>query len=380
MNRLGRIVRGALLLALLVGPAARTSSVLHAAPDSPEARVACAMNRLDLRGKVGQLFMVAIAGHQPSRHTANLLRAWQAGGIILFERNIGSAADLKALIAYAQQAAPLPLLVATDQEGGPVVRVRVGLTPLPAPAYYGRLGSADRVYADTRLQGFALRALGINLNLAPVVDVRASPDSAIGRRSFGPNPQLDAALVSAAIRGYQSAGIGATAKHFLGLGEVHQNADLGLPIVHASRAELEAGAMVPMRAAVRADVAAIMMTRVVIPALDPSGTTAYASATMIQNVVRSELGYTGALITDSLLSHAVLVGPGPSVAAVAALHAGDDILLLGTGEAIYEPQTTQAIAAVGEAVALGHIPMARLDDAVTHVLRLKARLGLLPPC
>jgi beta-N-acetylhexosaminidase len=371
---LGAIV----LIAILAAPQARTVTTLAA--DTPEARVACAMNRLDLRAKVGQIMMVAVAGDQPTRHMANILRTWQPGGIVLFSRNVGTAADLRALIASAQQVAPLPLLVATDQEGGPVTRIRVGLTPLAAPSIYGQLGSSTRVYDDTRAQGLALRALGINLDLAPVVDVKSVPDSAIGRRSFGPNPQLDAELAAAAIRGYQAAGIGATAKHFLGLGSVKANADLSLPVVKATRAQLESGPLVVMRAAVQADVAAMMITRVVIPALDPSGTTAYASSAMINNVVRGELGYTGMLLTDSLLTQAILQGPGSNVAATAALQAGDDMLLLGTGEAMNEPEITQAINAVGEAVALNRIPLSRLDDAVLHVLRLKARLNLLPAC
>jgi beta-N-acetylhexosaminidase len=363
-----------LLIAVPVGRQA------YAAPDSPEARVQCALVGMNLRDKVGQIFMVAVDGTRPTRHMQNVLRSWRAGGIVLFSRNVGSAADLKNLIAGMQQAAPLPLLVATDQEGGPVVRIRVGLTPLPAPAYYGSLGSSDRLYADTRDQGLALRKLGVNLNLAPVVDVRDTPTSAIGTRSFGPDPALDAALVRAAIRGYQSAGIGATAKHFLGLGEVQENADLTLPVVKVSRATLEARDLVPMRAAVAVDVSALMVTRVVIPALDPTNTAAYASVPMVQGIIRGELGFKGMIITDSLLSTAVVLGPGPQIAALAALRAGDDMLLLGTGVAVGEPQITAAIEAVAEAVALGRIPLSRLNDAVTHVLQLKARLGLLPPC
>jgi beta-N-acetylhexosaminidase len=336
---------------------------------SPDVLVQCTLARMDLRDKVGQIMMVSIDGTRTTRHMQNLLRAWRAGGIVLFSRNVGT-----------QRAARPPLLVATDQEGGLVARIRVGLTPLPSPAYYGRLGSSDRLFADTQSQGLALRRLGINLNLAPVVDVRDTPDSAIGDRSFGPDPALDAALVRAAIRGYQSAGIGATAKHFLGLGEVRENADLTLPVVNVSRATLEARDMVPMRAAIAVDVAALMVTRVVIPALDPTRTTAYASAPMVQGIIRGELGFKGAIITDSLLTPAILAGPGPATAALAALRAGDDILLLGTGTAVGEPLIAGAIQAVAEAVALGRIPLSRLDDAVTHVLRLKARLGLLTHC
>ncbi len=368
-----------LLLAVLLfaAPAAQARS---GAGDGPEARVACVFQRLDIRDKVGQIAMVSIDGAGPLRHTANMLRAWRTGGIILFSRNVGTAANLKALIANAQSAVKIPLLVATDQEGGPVVRIRVGLTPLAAPSFYGALGSTARVYMDTRTQGLALKALGINFNLAPVVDVRVAANSAIGRRSFGSNPTIDAMLVSAAIQGYQAAGIGATAKHFLALGEVRLNADLSLPVVNATRAQLEARDMPPMRAAIKADVAAIMVTRVIIPALDPTRTTAYASPVMVGGIIRGELGYTGTIITDSLLTPAIFAGPGPVVAALAALRAGDDILLLGGGDKPYEPEINRVITAVGQAVALGQVSMSRLDDAVMHVLRLKARLGLLPPC
>jgi hypothetical protein len=195
---------------------------------------------MDTQTKVGQVFMIAIDGSKPSRALTDLIRAWQPGGIVLFSRNIGSANDLKALIAGAQAAAPLPLLVATDQEGGSVTRIHVGLTPLPAEAVYGAIGSAARVYQDTLAQGKALKSLGINLDLAPVVDVRVNTKSAIGSRSYGPDPALDSILVTAAVLGYQAAGIGATAKHFIGLGEVQANADLNLPVVKASRAEIEA--------------------------------------------------------------------------------------------------------------------------------------------
>jgi beta-N-acetylhexosaminidase len=367
----------ALTILLVLTPVAQAR---YRPADTLDGRVACAFQRLDVRDKIGQISMVSIDGSGPLRHTANILRAWRAGGIILFSRNISTAANLKALIANAQSAEKIPLLVAADQEGGPVVRIRVGLTPLPAPSFYGALGSTARVYEDTRAQGLALKALGINLNLAPVIDVRVAANSAIGRRSFGSNPNLDAELVTAAIQGYQAAGIGATAKHFLGLGEVRLNADLTLPVVNATRAQLELRDMPPMRAAIKANVAAIMVTRVIIPALDPTRTTAYASPTMVGGIIRGELGYTGALITDSLLTPAIFAGPGPVVAALAALGAGDDILLLGGGDRPYEPEINRVITAVGQAVALGRIPISRLDDAVLHVLRLKARLGLLPPC
>lgn len=368
-----RILLAALLIALPAGQA-------NAAADSPARRAACAYSRMDLRAKIGQIFMVAVDGTGPTRHMATVIRAWHPGGIILFSRNVSDAASLRAMIAYLQHASRLLLLVATDQEGGQVARITVGLTPLPAPAYYGGLPTTRQLDLDTRAQGAGLKKLGINMNLAPVVDVLDSPSSAIGDRSFGPDPLLDARLVAVAIRGYQASGIAATAKHFLALGSVTENADLALPVVTASRATLEKRDLLPMRAAVKAGVLAMMATRVSIPALDPTGTAAYASTTMIQGTIRRELGFKGLIITDSLLSDAVLSGPGSTAAALAGLRAGDDMLLLGSGGPLDEPRVAAAIAAVGESVSLGHIPLARLDDAVRHVLTLKAALGLLPRC
>jgi beta-N-acetylhexosaminidase len=374
MLHLGRTARLASIVALLLMP----QRTLALARSDAATQVACLLQRMNAQTKVGQLFMVGIGGTAPSAYTAGLLRSWRAGGVILTASNVGSASDLAALTTGLQRAATFPLLIATDQEGGEVARVQVGLTPLPSESYYGSIGSSTRVYDDTLAQGRALKRLGINLNLAPVVDVLSNPYSAIGSRSFGPNAALDAGLAAAAIKGYQDAGIAATAKHFLGLGSVVTNADDALPVVAASRSTLEARDLVPMRAAVKAGVAALMVTRVLIPALDPR-TTAYASPAIVQGIIRQELGYTGAIITDSLLSPAVLSGPGPATAAVAALQAGDDALLIGGG-GLDVPHTQQAIDAVRAALAHGTISMARLNDAVTHVLQLKAKLGILPRC
>jgi beta-N-acetylhexosaminidase len=370
-----RYVAQAVMLGALLAASVR-APVQAAAGTS--AQVACVLARLNTQAKIGQLFMVGVGGTLPSAYTAGLLRSWRPGGVILTGSNVGSAADLKALTAGLQRAASLPLLISTDQEGGEVARIQVGLAPLPSESYYGGVGSTSRVYADTQTQGKALKRLGINLDLAPVVDVLSNPFSAIGSRSFGPDPALDAKLAAAAIKGYQSAGIGATAKHFLGLGSVTTNADYALPVVTADRATLEARDLAPMRAAVKAGVDTLMVTRVLIPALDPR-ITAYASPTIVQGIIRRELGFKGAIMTDSLLSSAVLLGPGPATAALAALKAGDDILLLGGG-GLDVPHTQQAIDAVRQAIASGAIPMSRLNDAVTHVLQLKAKLGLLPRC
>jgi beta-N-acetylhexosaminidase len=369
---LGRL---AVMATLFLAPALSDQSVGRAASNP----ALCLLHKMTTPAKIGQILMVGIPGTGMSATLANTLRRWQPGGVILFEGNVGTAAQLYQFTAALQQTAHLPLLVATDQEGGSVVRIHVGLMPLRSEAYYGATTSPARLTAVTYRQGRALKALGVNLNLAPVMDVLDTPYSAIGSRSFGANPQRDARLVAAAVRGYQQAGIGATAKHFLALGAADQNADYTMPVVTASRAVLEARDMVPARAAVQAGVDAMMVTRVLITAFDPQ-TAAYASAKVVQGVIRHELGFRGLIITDSLLSSAVLSGPGPVTAALAALQAGDDLLLVGTDSALNATQVEAVRTAIAQAVAQGTVPLSRLNDAVLHVLQLKATLHLLPRC
>lgn len=340
---------------------------------------ACTLARLSTAARIGQILMVSVPGTAVTPAVSRALAQWKPAGIILFSGNITSASKLKTFIWGLQHRSTLPMLISVDQEGGVVARVRVGLIPLPSEAYYGKLGSADRVFSDTRSQGRALKSLGINLNLAPVADVLDTPSSAIGSRSFGPDPATDAALAAAAVRGYQAAGIGATAKHFLALGSARVNADYALPVVADSRATLERRDMVPFRAVVSAGVDALMVTRVLLKAFDPA-TAAYASPIVVQGVIRTELGYRGLIMTDSLLSNAVISGPGPVTAALAALAAGDDLLLFGSGAALNTAAIDGVIAALTQAVASGTVSKTRLDDATLHVLRLKARLGLLPRC
>jgi beta-N-acetylhexosaminidase len=328
------------------------------------------LSRMTLAQKVAQLFMVPVNGADLTRE----VRDWQVGGLILFGYDVGAPEQWRSFIAGAQRLSRLPLLIATDEEGGDITSISPAVVPpLLSPHQYGLMGSTGRVYQDALATGRGLRALGIMMDLAPVVDVLDNPDSPIGDRSFGADPALAARLGAAAVGGLQAAGIAATAKHFLGLGSVAADAHRALPLVERTRTQLEAVELVPMRAAVAAGVDALMVTHSVIPALDPSGTPASLSP-RIMSYIRHQLGFKGLIITDSLAMGGLTVWVKTNEeASVRAIAAGADIALLATVATVVR----RAMDDVQHAVVTRRIPIATIDDAVRHVLQLKLKLGLL---
>ena len=326
------------------------------------------MAHLTIQQKIGQMVMAPID---------SVAATGRIGGVLLFGANVASPQQGRALIASLQRAEAVPLFVAVDQEGGEVSTMSAGggVPAMLAPAQYGAIGSAERVYRDALATGRALRALGVNMDLAPVLDVLVDPNSPIGSRSFGRYPALVARLGTAAIHGYQDAGIAATAKHFLGLGSSQVESHHNLPTVLRTAQQLEQGELVPMRAAIAAGVDALMVTHAAIPAFDPSGTPASLSRAVVTGVVRNRLGYRGLVMTDSLamggLSAHIKSIPD---AAVQAIEAGNDVVLIAAD--VHTIRDT--LTALDRAVFSGHIPVATVDAAARRILTLKARLGLLP--
>lgn len=327
---------------------------------------------MTLAQKVGQVFMVPNEG----AGTNQLIRRWQPGGLILYQADVVSAAQGRALIATDQGSAAISLLVATDDEGGAVSQIAAaaGVPLMLSAQQYGSIGSPQRVYQDALASGRALRALGVNMDLAPVLDILVDPNTSIGDRSYGADPHLVTRLGIAAIHGFQDAGLAATAKHFLGLGSVATDEHQGLPVVSRSQQQLESAELVPMRAAIRTGVDALMVTHTVIRALDPTGTPASLSRRIVSDFIRRYLGYRGVIITDSLAMGG-LSGHITSIAAAAvqAVKAGNDMVLISADA----PTIQGALDAVTREVQRGRISMASIDAAVRRILTLKYKLRLL---
>lgn len=325
-----------------------------------------------LEEKVGQLFVVSFSGLSPTPAFLSLLQRRALGGVTLFARNCAGAQQVKGLIATLQRAAPFPLLVSVDQEGGSVVRIKGGIHTFPAEAAYGQVGSPARVSADAAITAADLKGIGVTLNLAPVVDVLGNGRSPIGTRSYGSDPRLVSALSVAAIKGYQQHGMACVAKHFIGLGHTSIDSHESLPTVNKTLAQLEADDLIPFRAAIAAGVSAVMVAHVALPAIDPVHRPASLSPVIIKNVLRKGLRFHGVVMTDSLTMGALPAGGGAE-AAERAFIAGSDLLLLAENRDIPAAVIEDAVERIVAAVRSGRVSERRLDRSVSRVLALKRR-------
>ncbi|OKJ00544.1 beta-N-acetylhexosaminidase [Streptomyces sp. CB01249] len=351
------------------------------------------ISRMSLEEKVGQLFVMRVYGHSATdpdqadidanlaeigvRTAAEMIAKYHVGGIIYFAwahntRDPHQIAELSNGIQRAGLAGPsrVPLLISTDQEHGIVCRVGEPATLMPGAMALGAGGSRSDARRAGQIAGAELAAIGINQNYAPDADVNVNPaNPVIGVRSFGSDPQSVADMVAAQVKGYQSAGIASTAKHFPGHGDTSTDSHTGLPVIGHTReqwAELDAP---PFRAAIAAGIDSIMTAHIVVPALDPAEDPATLSKPILTGILREELGYDGVVVTDSLGMEGVRTKYGDDRVPVLALQAGVDQLL-------NPPSLEVSWNALLAAVKSGEVSEARLDESILRILRLKTKLGL----
>jgi beta-N-acetylhexosaminidase len=322
--------------------------------------------------------MVGFEGLEPSPDVRRLIREFGAGSVILFARNVDSPEQVAELVRELQAIArdaghELPLLVAVDQEGGRVQRLRGPWTVWPAARALGRSGSEELARRTGAALAAELSACGILWDLAPVVDVDTNPlNPVIGDRSFGDDPALVARLGAALIQGLQDAGVGACAKHFPGHGDTALDSHLELPALDHSRSRLHDVELRPFRAAVAAGVASIMTAHVLVRELDDR-LPATLSPRVVSELLRGELRYDGVVVADDLEMKAIAGRFKPGPAAVLAALAGCDVL-----PACKSPDVqVEAIEALVRAEQAGEIAWKAGDAAAGRIRRLKQRL-LLP--
>lgn len=298
-------------------------------------------------------------------------------GVCLFGHNVEGAEQVRGLTGALRAERP-EALVASDEEGGSVSRLDAGLgSPWPGAAALGVLDDLDATHAVARGLGRQARAAGVDLVLAPVLDVNSEPDNpVIGVRSFGADPDLVARHGVAFVRGLQDAGVLGCAKHFPGHGATRTDSHVGLPVLDVDAATWRARDLPPFAAAVSAGVPCVMTAHVVVRALDDAPATTSAA---VLDILRDELGFDGVLVSDALDMRAISDGLGRRAGAVRALAAGVDLLCIGNPafpDGYDEAEAVDGIAtAVVEAVECGDLPMARLEDASRRVARLARPLG-----
>jgi beta-N-acetylhexosaminidase len=339
----------------------------------PPAEVARLLRSLPLRDRIAQLIMPWIPGTYNAfdDSTFSQVIGWvdtlHVGGIVV---SIGSPVDIAAKLNFLQRRSRLPLLITSDLEGGTSFRFTGG-TPFPTNMGVGAGGSESDAYSMGRVTAEEGRAAGIHVTFSPVADVNNNPaNPIINTRAFGGDPIQVARLVSAAVQGTEDGGMLATAKHFPGHGDTDIDSHISLPVIRADWSRLTSLELVPFRAAIAAGVSVVMSAHVALPALPgDSARPATLAPDILTGILRDSLGFKGLVITDALNMGALVGTYGAGEAAVLALLAGTDILLMPA-------DTRAAIDAVEAAVQSGRVTRERLDQSVRRVLEAKHRLGL----
>lgn len=341
---------------------------------SEEAKwVANTMEKMTLEEKVGQLIACRYTGRfvnldsEYVNDLKTLVREQKIGGLILFAGNVYETAHLTNSL---QEKAKIPLLIASDLERGLGNQID-GATLFPPVMSLGAAGSEELAYRMGKITALEARAIGIHMTYAPVVDVNINPENPIiNVRSFGEDPEQVGRLAVPFIKGCQENGLIATAKHFPGHGDTIEDSHTVLPTVNADRDRLEKVEIYPFRIAVESGVQAIMAAHLHLPALDPTpNVPSSLSKPILTDLLREELGFKGIIVTDAMGMGGVTTLFEPEEAALRAIKAGIDMVLL-------PPKPKEVIDALVQAVRDGDITEDRIDLSVKRILEAKARLGL----
>jgi beta-N-acetylhexosaminidase len=332
------------------------------------------MQSLSLPQKIGQLLMCGFDALDVNEHITQMIREYHIGGVILFKRNIHSPEQIKTLnIALQQlnaQTNPLPLMISIDQEGGVVARIETGITYLPGAMALAAAQDLQGVHDIYAVVGRELRALGIHINFAPVVDVNNNAKNpVIGVRSFGENAEEVSMLMQQAMQGLKDGNIVSVVKHFPGHGDTTVDSHIGLPRISHDKERLKAVELKPFVQAIKAGVPALMSAHVVVPALDSTEVPCTLSYPVLTELLREKLGFKGVVFTDCLEMKAIAKDPGVVEGAIRAFEAGADVVLISHTQA----DQIAFIEAMLKHVASGRISEARIDASVQRILALKAQ-------
>ena len=344
--------------------------------DPAHARAEEILRGMSLEQKVGQLMMVGFGGRTMGPEISRLLLDRHIGSVALYSRNISNTKQLAKLVRDIRKTMHQEIqpFVAIDQEGGNVVRVRTDVTVLPGAMALGATRDPVLAYLAGQANAVDLGLLGIDMNLAPVLDVNRNPaNPVINIRAFGDHPKLVAKIGVWFILGQQQAGLASVAKHFPGHGDTAHDSHFSLPVTNESLEQLRGIALLPFREAIDAGLDAVMTAHVRVPAVDDSDTPASLSKKVISGLLRGEMAYDGLVITDDLEMRAIAERMTAGEAAVRAILAGADVIMV-----IWTPSKKhQVFEALIAAVKDGRISESRIDESVRRILRLKAKRGTL---
>lgn len=328
------------------------------------------MDDMTLEQQAGQLLIAGFDGPLISDQARELVKGLNVGGIVLFSSNAENPEQVSVLTRDLQQMARIPLLVAADQEGGIVTRLHTPFTEFPGAMALGAVDDTGLTRRVAAAMGTEMRAVGINWDLAPVADLASygGGNPAISVRSFGDSPVRTAAHVAAFVQGLTDAGVAACAKHFPGIGDSTTDPHKTMPIVNTRTDLLAKREQIPFKSAIAANVATMMPSHIWYADLDPGRSCpATFSSTIMTSLLRQQLGFDGVGITDDLMMGGITERSTPAEAAVSALAAGCDMVMVCHD---LDAQRN-TIAAIASAVRAGAIPRTRFEEALFRVTNFK---------
>ncbi|MGM0409421.1 MAG: beta-N-acetylhexosaminidase [Bacillota bacterium] len=333
------------------------------------------IENMSIEEKVGQMFQVGFQGKSPNQKIKDLIKNHYIGGVIYFSRNLENPSQTAQLSNELQEISlennnSFPLFISIDQEGGIVTRLKES-THFPGNMLLGATRSEEIIKEVAKATANELKNLGINMNLAPVVDVNNNPENpVIGVRSFGEDPKLVAKFSSIYIKKLEENGVIACAKHFPGHGDTDLDSHLNLPVIKHSRERLDEVELLPFKEAIKAGVDSIMSAHVYFPAIEKQvSVPATLSRKVLTSLLREELAYKGVIVTDCMEMNAIADSYGSIEGAVQAISAGSDIILISHS---YKRQK-RAIKAAVEAVKANRIQEQRINQSVKRILKLKEK-------
>ena len=343
---------------------------------TPQQYINLIVQRMTLNQKLGQMLIVQFVGPSYSLDLSTMISQYQVGAVLLFDANgnIVSKEQLTGLTRQMQSDSALPLAIAVDQEGGTVDRLKSLDGPHISATAIGATNDPAKALAAGVQDATDLSSYGINLNLAPVVDVGQVYNPQLYLRTYGNNAEKVTTMAAAYLQGLQQSGkVLGTLKHFPGLGDVAADPHSSIPYLNRSRSALEAIDWAPYRALIKqGNIYSILVTHEIVRALDDTKP-ASLSTKVVTGILRDELGFQGVVITDSLTMEGITAYDTPAQAAVLAIEAGADLLMGATN-----PHDVAAmLESIKQALNAGEISIQHIDDSVHRILMLKYQMGLL---
>ncbi|MBP1966960.1 beta-N-acetylhexosaminidase [Paenibacillus aceris] len=368
----------------IVPTSTQTGAPVSSSPASPSAvptptptvdPVLSILQGMSVDEKIGQLIFAGIDGYEMNQHTRELIDSYHIGGMILYKTNVKDTGQLIKLVnALKQKNAgnKLPLWLGVDEEGGKVTRLPDEITKTPPSKDIGNTKSTEFAYGVGSLLGKELKAYGLNVDFAPVLDINSNPNNpVIGDRSFGANASIVSSLGIQTMKGLQAQKVMPVVKHFPGHGDTSVDSHVQLPVVQNDLARLRKLELLPFAEAFKQQADAVMVAHILLPKVDAQNP-ASMSKKIMTDLLRQEMGFQGLIMTDDMTMGAIIKAYDLGEAAVKSVLAGSNVVMVG-----HDYEKVAAVAqALRRAVEEKRIPIETIDRSVIQVMKLKQKYQL----